>query len=213
MQSSISHVEDDIQLKFTKSYDCIYQNNKEIQKQVTTLIKLFNIIESDNSLPRGIDNIAKKIGKKLKKHLELWRLYNRNISEESLEYNEELENVLKYRELLSVKKEIGDIKDDAEYRVKLTASNWDMDNLKLKKAHLEKKINLLNNLHEHLEPEIANNITKYAQDDFFKLKDLELDTDISEILIDDFEIIVRIISRANDYEPQAGNEILTQINY
>ena len=213
MQSSRNQEENDIQVKFTKAYDCIYQNNNEIQKQATILIRLIKSIEADRLLLPGYDNIAKKIGKKLKKHLELWKVYNRNISEDSMAYNEELESVMKEREILIVKKKIGDICDEKEYNVKLGASNWDIDNLKLKKSHLEKKINLLNSLHAQIEPEVANSIKMYSQDNYKKIDELELDTEISEILIDDIEIIARIISKVSEHEPHMSKELLTHINY
>ena len=191
MQSSLTHVSNNTNPIVEKAFDCITGINKEIMKKTAILIRLIKILRADRTLPVCYIELAQKTGKKLQNYLELWNLYNRNMKEETLTYNDELESVLKDRELLIVRKKIDDI-CEKEYELKLSVANWDAENLKMKKLHLEKIMSDLNSLCGLIEHEDADEIRRHVQDDFKIIK--ELDNEVSEMLISNISTIAKIIS-------------------
>ena len=193
MQSSITHVSNNTNPIVEKAFDCIAGNNKEIMNNATILIRLIKIIRADRTPPMYYNKIVQKTGKKLQNYLELWNLYNRNMKEEMLTYNEELESVLKDREILIVRKKIGDI-CEKEYRLKISAANWETENLKMKKLQLENSMSHLNSLGGQIEPEDADEIRWHVHDDFKTIRELELDNEVSDMLINNFMTIAKIIS-------------------
>jgi len=193
MQSSITHVSTNTNPIVDKAFDCIAGNNKKIMNNATILIRLIKIIRVDRTPPRYYITIAQKTGKKLLKDLELWNLYNRDNKEDMLTYNDELESVLKDREMLIVRKKIGDI-CEKEYRVKLSAANWDAKNLNNKILHLEKTMSDLNSLGDQIESEDADEIRRHVHDDFKTIRELELDNEVSDMLINNIMTIAQIIS-------------------
>ena len=192
MQSSSIHVSTNTNPIVEKAFDCIAGNTKEIMKYATILIRLIKIMRADRTPSVYYNKIAKKTGKKLQKDLELWNLYNRDNKEEMLTYFDELESVLKDREILIVRKKIGDI-CEKEYEVKLSAVNWDAENLNNKIVHLEKIMSELNCLGGQIESEDADEIRWHVHDDFKTMRELDLDNDVSDMLIDNIKTIAQII--------------------
>ncbi len=193
MQSSIIHVSNNTNPIVEKAFDCIAGNNKEIMNNATILIRLIKIIRVDRTPPMYYNKIAQKIGKKLQNYLELWNLYDRNMKEEMLTFNEELESVLKDREMLIVRKKIGDI-CEKEYRLKLSAANWETENLKMKKLQLENRMSQMDSLGGQMEPEDTDEIRRYVHDDFKTIRELELDNELSDMLLNNIKTIAKIIS-------------------
>ena len=193
MQSSRIHVSTNTNPVVEKAFDCIAGTNKEIINKTTILIKLIKILRSDRITPTCYIKIAQKTGKKLQYYLELWNLYNKNVKEETLNYNEELESVLEDKELLMVRKKIDDI-CEKEYGLKFSVANWDVENLNIKILHLEKNRSDLNSLCDLMELENADEIRRLVQNDYKTIRDLELGNEVSEMLINNISTIAKIIS-------------------
>lgn len=193
MQSNKTYVSLKTEPMVENAFDCIAVTNKEIINKATILIRLIKILRSDRITPISYIKIAQKIGKKLQYYLELWNLYNRNMKEETLTYNEELESVLKDKDLLIVRMKIDDI-CEKEYDLKLSVANWDAENLNFKILHLEKNMRNLNCLSDLIEAEDAEEIKRLVQNEFQTIKDLELGNEVSEMLINNISTIAKIIS-------------------
>ena len=129
----------------------------------------------------------------MENNLELWNVYNRKLNWETMNYDEELESVLNDREILMVRRKIGDIGDE-EFNLKINAVNWDIEALSIKKHKLEKSISLLNSLGSQIENEDIDDFKKYAKNNYIVLKELELSIDIYEMFIDNFTSITDIIT-------------------
>jgi hypothetical protein len=193
MQSNKTYVSLKTEPMVENALDCIAVTNKEIINKTTIFIRLIKILRSDRITPTPYIKIAQKIGKKLQYYLELWNLYNRNMKEETLTYNEELESVLKDKDLLIVRMKIDDI-CEKEYDMKLSVANWDAENLNFKILHLEKNMRNLNCLSDLIEAEDAEEIKRLVQNEFQTIKDLELGNEVSEMLINNISTIAKIIS-------------------
>ena len=193
LQSSLTYVSDYSHPKLENTSDSIARNNEEISKQATSLIRLIKKIQTDRTPLIGIDKITQRIVKKMQSNLELWDIYHRNNKEDSLAFNEELKSVLKDREILLVRKKIGDI-CDKEYRLKLASVNWDIMNLHKKKLQLEKRITTLNSLRDQLDPGDIDEIRWHAQDDYKTIRELKLGKDVCDMVINNVTTITRIIA-------------------
>ena len=193
MQSIVTHVSTNSNPIVEKAFDCIAGNNKEIINKTTILIRLIKILRADRITPTCYIKIAQKTGKKLQYYLELWNLYNRNVKEETLNYNEELESVLEDKELLIVRKKIDDI-CEKEYGLKLSVVNWDVENLNIKILHLEKIMSDLNSLCDLIEPEDDDEIRRFVQNDFITRSTHNNYIESAAHLINNISTLAKIIS-------------------
>jgi len=173
--------------------ESILINNNEIKKLATIIVKLTKLLLEEKMSLEEFNKISPKYDNKLQSSLELRGLYNKKIQEESMINIKELENVLEKKELISVRKQIGDIQDE-EYDLKMAAVNWDINKINKKIEYLKKGLNLLQTLSHHIEAEDSNYINQLAQDNYKAIKNTKLDADSKKRVMSNIKAISLIIS-------------------
>jgi hypothetical protein len=143
--------------------------------------------------PMGYIKLAKKYSSELQTSMEIRDLYLKKIKDESLMNGEELESVLLQRELLSIRYKIGEICEEA-YKLKLAAHDWDIDNLNKNKLQVDKNLGILQGLGRMIDPEDAEEIRRLSQDNCRAIKELEIETDVYEMLINNINTIASDLS-------------------
>ena len=173
--------------------ESILTNNNEIKKLATMIVKLIKLLLEEKMSLEEFNKISPKYDNKLSSSLELRELYNKRIQEESMINIKELETVLENKELISVRKQIGDMQDE-EYNLKLAAVNWDINKINKKTDYLKKCLNLLQTLSHHIEAENANYIKQLAQNNYKEIKNIKLDADSKKRLMNNIKSLSQIIS-------------------
>ena len=173
--------------------ESILNNNNEIKKLATMIVKLIKLLLEEKISLEEFNKISPKYDNKLSSSLELRELYNKRIQEDSMNNIKELETVLENKELISVRKQIGDMQDE-EYNLKLAAVNWDINKINKKTDYLKKCLNMLQTLSHNIEAEDANYISQITQDKYKAIKNTKLDADSKKRLTNNLKAISRIIS-------------------
>ena len=173
--------------------ESIQTNNNEIKKLATIIVKLTKLLLEEKMPQEEFNKILPKYDNKLQSSLELRGLYNKKIQEESMINIKELENVLEKKEIISVKKQIGDMQDE-EYNLKIAAVNWDINKINKKIEYLKKGLNLLQTLPHLIEAEDSNYIDQLAQDNYKAIKNTKLDADSKKRVMNNIKAISLIIS-------------------
>ena len=173
--------------------ESILQNNNEIKRLATMLTRLTDLLLEGKMAPEEYATIALKYDNKLRSSIELRELYSKRIQEESMINIKELDSVLQDKELLSVRKKIGDMCDQ-EYRIKVAAVNWDINKINKKTDHLKMCLSLLQSLPHQVEPEISEEIGRLAEDNCKALKNTRLDAEARKKLANSIKTIAQIIA-------------------
>lgn len=173
--------------------ESILNNNNEIKKLATMIVKLIKLLLEEKISLEEFNKILPKYDNKLSSSLELRELYNKRIQEDSMNNIKELETVLENKELISVRKQIGDMQDE-EYNLKLAAVNWDINKINKKTDYLKKCLYMLQTLSHKIEAEDANYISQITQDKYKAIKNTKLDADSKKRLTNNLKAISRIIS-------------------
>lgn len=173
--------------------ESILINNNEIKKLATIIVKLTKLLLEEKMSLEEFNKISPKYDNKLQSSLELRGLYNKKIQEESMINIKELENILEKKELISVRKQIGDMQDE-EYDLKMAAVNWDINKINKKIEYLKKCLNLLQTLSHHIEAEDSNYINQLAQDNYKAIKNTTLDADSKKRVMSNIKAISLILS-------------------
>jgi hypothetical protein len=176
-----------------ESSTCVAANNKEIMRQATILIKLIKILQTYGKPQSRYDKLVERIARKLQNHLDIWGLYRRKDKEELIASSLELEKILEDREILMIRKKVGDIYDE-EYSLKIAAANWSIENLKIKKNQLENSIKDMSRLHSQLKSEDIEDINWIVQNNYQTIRDLGLGTEISEMIVKNMTTIAETIN-------------------
>jgi hypothetical protein len=193
MQSLTPHVIDYVEPRNDGESTCIAGNIQNIKKLVTMQLKLIKLLLEDKMPPMGYIKLAKKYSSELQTSMEIRGLYLKKIKDESLMNGEELESVLLQRELLSIRNKIGEICEEA-YKLKLAAHDWDIENLNKNKLQVDKNLSILQGLSKMIDPEDAEEIRRLSQDNCRAIKELEIETDIYEMLINNINTIANALS-------------------
>jgi hypothetical protein len=170
--------------------DSIVNNNDEIKRLATMLMRLTKLLLKKKMSPEEFSKIVEKYDNKLQSAIELRELYGKMIQEESLVNAKELESILDDKELITVRKKIGDMGDE-EFRIKLAAVNWDINKINQKTDHLEKCLSLIQSLPSQIGPEDAEEISRLARD---LIKDVKLDEETKNNLTNNIKMIAKLVS-------------------
>lgn len=173
--------------------DFFTKNNNDIKKLAIMQVRLTNLLLEDKLSVDGFRMIEKKYGSELKNSIELRDLYLKRIQEESKVNEKELESVLEYKELVSVRKKLGDMGDE-EYKLKTAVYNWDINNLNRRKTELKKSLEILQELPNQIHSETVDELNRLSYDNFKVIKESSLDDDVCEKLINTIKNIERIFS-------------------
>ena len=103
-----------------------------------------------------------------------------------------METVLENKELLEVRKKVGDA-SEKEYKIKLAAINWDINNINEKQDHQKKSLKLLQGLREQISSEELEKINKISRN-IESIKNMDLDPEVCEKVTQNMEIVSKIIS-------------------
>lgn len=173
--------------------ECIIKNNNDIKKLAIMQIRLTKLLLEDKLSIEGYSMIEKKYSSELKNSIELRELYLKRVQEESKVNAKELESVLEYKELVSVRKKLGDMGDE-EYKLKTAVYNWDINNLNRRKSELDKSLEILQELPSHIHSETIEELNRLSYDNFKVIKESYLDDIMCEKLINTIKNIERIFS-------------------
>ena len=175
-------LESDYSEQIIEASDCVKSNNKEVMKQGIILIRLLKLIDSDAGLQDSYGELVDRIAQKLDTHMGIWELYLRKDKEELVSSSLELEKALDSKEMLQVRKEVGDIGDE-EYRLKMAVADWGTKNFREKTRELETSVKVMSSLGDRFESEFIDEIRRLAQDDYQKIRDIGLKPETSETVI------------------------------
>ena len=159
----------------------VQANNKEIMKQSTILLRLINLLDKDEPQD-SVDELIERVTKRLETSLGIWELYLKRDKEELSTSSKELEKALESREVLRVRKEVGDISDE-EYELKIAVAEWGIENYQTKTRELEKGVAAMSNLRDQLEPKYIEEINRMAQNGYQKIRDMKLRPELTEMII------------------------------
>jgi len=173
--------------------ECVTVNNKEIMKQATILLRLIKLLDTYGGSQSNYGDLVEGIARKLETHLDIWKLYLRKDEEELAASSLELGKVMDDREILQVKRNVGEIGDE-EYRLKLAALDWSVEHLKVKKSQMESSVKAMSTLHNQLEPEYVEEINLFAQSDYQNIRGLDLGIGLTEMIIKDFTKLADIVN-------------------
>ena len=162
--------------------ECVTVNNKEIMKQATILLRLIKLLDTYGGSQSNYGDLVEGIARKLETHLDIWTLYLRKDEEELAASSLELGKVMDDREILQVKRNVGEIGDE-EYRLKMAALDWSVEHLKVKKHQMENSVKAMSTLHNQLEPEYVEEIIQVTQSNYQDIRGLELGTELTEMII------------------------------
>jgi hypothetical protein len=121
-----------------REIDCIQDHQNEVKKQIIMLTRLTKLLIEEKLDPEVYIKTTQEYIDKLQNNIEMRTLYLNKIQIESRVNEEDLKTVLENKELIQVRKKIGDVCED-EYEIKLKALNWDINNLKEKQDHQKKE--------------------------------------------------------------------------
>ena len=162
--------------------ECVTANNKEIMKQTTILLRLIKLLDTYGKPRNTYDSLVGRIARKLDTCIDIWTLYLRKDQEELAASSLELEKAMDDREVLEIKRNVGEIGDE-EYRLKIAALDWSVEHLKVKKRQMEGSVMAMSTLHDQLEPEYVEEIRQVTQSNYQNIRGLELGTELSEMII------------------------------
>ena len=173
--------------------ESILQNNIEIKKLATMLTRLTNLLLEGKMAPEEYVTIALKYDNELQSSIELRNLYSKRIQDESQFNLKELERVLENKELVAVRKKIGDMYEE-EYKIKMAAVTWDINKINKKTDHLKMCLKVMQSLPRQVEPEVSEEITRLARDNCKALKDTQLDAEAKKKLASNIKVLAQIIT-------------------
>jgi hypothetical protein len=172
--------------------DCIQGCQEDIKRLVLLLTRLTKLLLEENIDPKGYIQISQKYNHKLENNLEMRELYLKRIQKESQVNDEEMETVLQNKELLEVRKKIGDISEE-EYEIKLAAIHWDINNINEKQDHQKKNLKLLQGLRKQISSEELETIITISKNIETIIKNMDLDPEVCVNVTQNMEIITKII--------------------
>lgn len=171
---------------------CIQGCLEDIKRIVVILTRLTKLLLEEKIDPKGYIKISGKYSHKLEYNLEMRELYLKRIQKESQVNDMEMETVLENKELLEVRKKVGDA-GEKEYKIKLAAINWDINNINEKQDHQKKSLKLLQGLREQISSEELEKINKISRN-IESIKNMDLDPEVCEKVTQNMEIVSKIIS-------------------
>ena len=186
-------LESDYSEQFGEASDCVSSNNKEVMKQGIILIRLLKYIDSDGGFQDSYGELVDRITQKLDTHMGIWELYLRKDKEELISTSLELEKALESKEMLRVRKEVGDIGDE-EYRLKMAVADWGAENYRKKTHDLETSVKIMSSLGDRFESEFIDEIHRLAHDDYQKIRDIGLNPETSKTVIRTLSKISEILN-------------------
>jgi hypothetical protein len=119
-------------------------------------------------------------------------LYLKRIQKES-QYNEvEMEAVLKSKEILQVKRKVGDVGEE-EYRIKLAAIDWDINNITEKQNHQKKSLRMLCGVSEQISSENLEKVTNISSNIENSIANMDVDQEVKETATQNMKMVSKII--------------------
>jgi hypothetical protein len=191
MSVQLENVYHDIEI-YREEIDCIQGCLEDIKRIIIILTKLTQLLTEEKIVPKGYIKISQKYSQNLEFNLKLRNLYIKRIKKESQINDEEMETVLKKKELLVVRKKVGDAGEE-EYEIKIAAIDWDINNINEKKEHQKKSLKILQGLREQISSEELEKIIAISEN-IDSINNMDLDPDVCEKVNQNIEIITKTIS-------------------
>jgi hypothetical protein len=192
MQSTMSYVGEQAQSAAGDIPNCVLANNDEIKKQTSILIRLVKLLKDGEISPESFSNIALRYGKRLQGSLDLWVIYQSIVNEESKIYRVELESAMEGNSALSARHAIGDVSEE-EYKLKQAMYDWDIQNINKKSRLFESSLSQLQSIRDGLGIDDTEEMRLLMDDDCRAIRELGLDSRVSELLLGNFSALARII--------------------
>ena len=165
----------------------VVANNDELVRQATILVRLIDVMDGSGGR-QDVDGLMVRVARSLETHLGIYELYLRKDREALAASSLELERALETREMLGVRREVGDISDE-EFGLKMAVADWGIENYRAKTRVLEGSVAALSGLGERFESEFIDEVRGLAVDDYRRVRDLGLGSELSEMIIGSFRKI------------------------
>ena len=159
----------------------VQANNEEIMRQSAILLRLIKLLDQDGH-QESVDELVERVAKRLETSLGIYELYLEKDRAELEAFSAELEKAKETKDVLRVRKEVGDIWDE-EYRLKMAVADWGIENYKEKARVLEGSVASMSNLRDQFDSGVVEDIRAFASDDYAKIRDLGLSSELSDAII------------------------------
>ena len=168
--------------------EAVVANNEELMRQATILVRLINVM-GDADGHQDMGELLGRVARSLETHLGIYELYLRKDREALASSRVELEKALETREMLTVRREVGDIRDE-EYGLKMAVADWGIENYRSKTRELEGSVAAMSGLGARFGSEFVEGVRGLAVDDYRRVRDLGLGSELSEMVIGSFSRIL-----------------------
>ena len=165
----------------------VVANNDELVRQATILVRLIDVMDGSGGR-QDVDGLMVRVARSLETHLGIYELYLRKDREALASCSLELERALETREMLGVRREVGDISDE-EFGLKMAVADWGIENYRAKTQALERSVTAMSGLGDRFESEFLEDVRGLAVDDYRRVRDLGLGSELSEMIIGSFRKI------------------------
>ena len=184
---SANVLESGIAEQFVDASLAVVANNDELMRQATILVRLIKLMDGSEG-HQDMDELVGRVARSLETHLGIYELYLRKDREALASSSLELEKALETREMLTVRREVGDIRDQ-EYSLKMAVADWGIDNYRAKTRELKSSVAAMSNLRDRFESEFIDDLGRLAVDDYRKIRGLGVGSELSEMIIGSFRKI------------------------
>ena len=168
--------------------EAVVANNEELMRQATILVRLINVM-GDADGHQDMGELLGRVARSLETHLGIYELYLRKDREALASSRVELEKALETREMLTVRREVGDIRDE-EYGLKMAVADWGIENYRSKTRELEGSVAAMSGLRARFGSEFIEDVRGLAVDDYRGVRGLGLGSELSEMVIGSFSKIM-----------------------
>ena len=165
----------------------VVANNDELVRQATILVRLIDVMDGSGGR-QDMGGLMVRVARSLETHLGIYELYLRKDREALAASSLELERALETREMLGVRREVGDISDE-EVGLKMAVADWGIENYRAKTRELEGSVAAMSGLGDRFESEFIAEVRGLAVDDYRRVRDLGLGSELSEMIIGSFRKI------------------------
>ena len=185
---SANVLESGIAEQFADASVAVVANNDELMRQATILVRLIKLMDGSEGR-RDMGELLGRVARSLETHLGIYELYLRKDREALAASSLELEKALETREMLGVRREVGDVSDE-EYGLKMAVADWGIGNYRSRVRELEGSVAAMSGLRDRFGSEFIEDVRGLAVDDFRKIRGLGLGSELSEMVIGSFSKIM-----------------------
>jgi hypothetical protein len=157
-------------------------NNSEIMRQAAILLRLVKTMDGDARAREAYDELLGRVAGRLSNCLGIFELYMRNDEADLRASCVEFEKAVSDREVLRVRKQVGDIGDE-EFGLKMAVAEWSIGSFGARKKELEGGVRAMSGLREQFDAMFVDEISRIAEGDYRKIRELRLPNNLADVVI------------------------------